>query len=193
MAYRHYLWVVAIAWHACSYTQKCNAVVTPAFRMLGHIPLYKPSSVSSRAVRHKQSSKPEHVKSCENHKKLNIKHNFLCTSVNVRYTYMKISCCVFKQAPCHEDIWGSRDTTPPFWTLALERGEWSASCPEHITTRKKATGTHCRGGWVGPTASLDSVLNRKITCPCQESNSSAIQPVAHCYTSGAIPTLIKYT
>jgi hypothetical protein len=68
--YRHHLWVAAMAWHACSYIQKCNAVVTPAFRMLGHSPLYRPTSVSSRAVRHKQSSKPEHVKSCENHNKL---------------------------------------------------------------------------------------------------------------------------
>ena len=63
-----YLWVAAITWQVCSYIAKYNAVVKAAFRMLGHKPLYRPISVSPCTVRHKQSSKPRHVKSCGNYK-----------------------------------------------------------------------------------------------------------------------------
>jgi hypothetical protein len=39
-------------------------------------------------------------------------------------------------------------------TLALDGGEWSAS--------QRAPGTHWIGGWVGPRASLDMVVKRRI-------------------------------
>jgi hypothetical protein len=48
---------------------------------------------------------------------------------------------------------GSGGIAPPFLTLALDGGEWSASCPS-LTAGETAPGTHCKGGWVGPRASL---------------------------------------
>jgi hypothetical protein len=39
-------------------------------------------------------------------------------------------------------------------TAALEGGEWSAARPNRNYPRERA-GTHCTGGWVGPTAGLD--------------------------------------
>jgi hypothetical protein len=35
---------------------------------------------------------------------------------------------------------------------------------------ERAPGTHWIGGWVGPRANLDAVVERKIPSPCQESN-----------------------
>jgi len=46
--------------------------------------------------------------------------------------------------------------------LALDAGEWSASCPRHFTPRKRAPGTLRIGGWLGPIASLDAVVKKKI-------------------------------
>jgi hypothetical protein len=76
-------------------------------------------------------------------------------------------------------------------TLALNGGEWSASCPGCFTPRERAPGTHWIGGWVGPRAILDMVVKRKILCPCQELNprTQIVQPVAQCYTYLAITAL----
>jgi hypothetical protein len=65
-------------------------------------------------------------------------------------------------------------------TLALDGGEWSASCPSCFTFRERAPGTHWMGGWVGTRAALDVVVKRKILSPCQESNPRTliVQPVA---------------
>jgi len=43
-------------------------------------------------------------------------------------------------------------------TSALDRGEWSASCPGCFTPMERAPGTHWMGGWVGPRAVLDTVV-----------------------------------
>jgi len=48
-----------------------------------------------------------------------------------------------------------------FISLALDRGEWSASHPGRFTPRERAPGTHLLG-WVGPRAGLDLVERRKI-------------------------------
>jgi len=55
-------------------------------------------------------------------------------------------------------------------TLALDGGKNSASSPGHFTPGERATGTHWIEGQAGPTAGLDTVVKRKIPCPCQESN-----------------------
>jgi hypothetical protein len=64
---------------------------------------------------------------------------------------------VLNYAPRHEDVWGSGDIAPPFLTLALDGGEWSASCPSRFTPGERVDGTHCIRGWVGPIAGLDTV------------------------------------
>jgi len=40
-------------------------------------------------------------------------------------------------------------------------GQLSASRPGHFTPRERAPGTHWIGGWVGPSAGLDAVVNWK--------------------------------
>jgi hypothetical protein len=55
-------------------------------------------------------------------------------------------------------------------TLALDGGEWLASCTGCFTSRVRAPGTHWTGGWVGLKAILDMVVKRKIPSPCQELN-----------------------
>jgi hypothetical protein len=50
-------------------------------------------------------------------------------------------------------------------TLALDRGEWSASHPGSFTPRERAPGTHWIGDWIGPRAVLDMVAKRKIPSP----------------------------
>jgi hypothetical protein len=52
--------------------------------------------------------------------------------------------------------YGGGGTVPPFLTLALVGGEWSASRPGSFTP-----GTHWLGGWVGPRVGLDAVKKKK--------------------------------
>jgi hypothetical protein len=54
-----------------------------------------------------------------------------------------------------------------FFTIALYGDEWSISCPSHFRPRERAPGAHWIGGWVGPRASLNVVMKRKI--PIQDS------------------------
>jgi hypothetical protein len=56
---------------------------------------------------------------------------------------------MLNQAPCHEGV------------LALDGGEWSASCPCHFTAGERTPATAWIGGGVGPRASLDMVVERK--------------------------------
>jgi hypothetical protein len=60
--------------------------------------------------------------------------------------------------------WETRMTSP------LHGGEWSASRPGRFTPRERAPGTHWIGGWVGPRAVLDMVVERKIASTRRESN-----------------------
>jgi hypothetical protein len=76
-------------------------------------------------------------------------------------------------------------------TVALDEGEWSASCPSHFTSNERAPGTQCIGGWLGPRASLDAVVKRKIPSPHQDLNPHIIQPVAQCYTT-ELSQLLSY-
>jgi hypothetical protein len=49
-----------------------------------------------------------------------------------------------------------------FLTSALAGGEWSASRPGRFTPGERDPGTHWKGGWADPRASLDDVEKRKI-------------------------------
>jgi hypothetical protein len=51
---------------------------------------------------------------------------------------------------------------PPFLTLALVGGQWSALRPRRFTPGEIAPGTHCIGGRVGLRAGLDAVKKKKF-------------------------------
>jgi hypothetical protein len=65
--------------------------------------------------------------------------------------------------------WGRGGIAPPFLTLTLDEGKWSASRPGLFTPGERAPGTHWTGGWVGLRARLDAVEKRKIFL-CRKSN-----------------------
>jgi hypothetical protein len=70
------------------------------------------------------------------------------------------------------------------------RWRWVVSfTPGHFTPRERAPSTHWIGGWVGPGAVLDMVLERKIPSFCQELNPShlIIQPIGSHYANWALP------
>jgi hypothetical protein len=101
---------------------------------------------------------------------------------------LKLSLC-FNWAPRHEGVlgeWGYNSTHS--LTSALDGGEWLASLPGRFTPREKAPGTLWIGGWVGPTAVLNTVVKRKIPSPLRQSNprTPIVQPVAQRYTNWAI-------
>jgi hypothetical protein len=62
---------------------------------------------------------------------------------------------------------------PPLLTSALGGGEFSASHPYRFTSEETAPGTHCIGGWVGPSADLDVMEKKKISWPYREWNTDS--------------------
>jgi hypothetical protein len=79
----------------------------------------------------------------------------------------------------------------PNWTRhlnkqMLRRRSMEVSGQLHVPAallRGKAIGTHWTGGWVGPRAGVDTVANRKLPSPCQESNpdrpARSVLKIAH--------------
>jgi hypothetical protein len=59
---------------------------------------------------------------------------------------------------------------PPFFTSALDAGEWSASRPGRFIPGERAPSTHWITGWMGPRAGLDAVEKKGISFSCQKSN-----------------------
>jgi hypothetical protein len=57
---------------------------------------------------------------------------------------------------------------PPFLTLALDRGECSASCPGRFIPGERAHDTHCTGGWVSHRAGQNAMEKAKMSYPFQE-------------------------
>jgi hypothetical protein len=58
--------------------------------------------------------------------------------------------------------WGSGGISPRILDLVIRWGKWSVSPPGRFIPRERAPGTHCIGGWLGPRASLDTVVKRKF-------------------------------
>jgi hypothetical protein len=54
-----------------------------------------------------------------------------------------------------------------FLTLALDGGDWSASCPSHFTPGETAPATHWIGHWVSLRASQDDLELKKIFPPTE--------------------------
>jgi hypothetical protein len=48
-------------------------------------------------------------------------------------------------------------------TSAVDGGDWSASSPDHFTSRERAPYILWIGGWMGPTGVLDTVEMREIS------------------------------
>jgi hypothetical protein len=67
-----------------------------------------------------------------------------------------------------------------FLTLALEQGEWSASCPSHIIPEERTLSTHWIRKWVGLRSSLEAMEMREIIFHYQklEPITSVAQPIA---------------
>jgi len=62
--------------------------------------------------------------------------------------------------------------------LALDGDGWSASSTGCCTPEIRASGTHCKGGWVGPRAGLDAVARRKNPIIAPAGNwTPVVQPV----------------
>jgi hypothetical protein len=76
-------------------------------------------------------------------------------------------------------------------TSALDGGGSSASPLDCFTRRERAPGTHWIGGWMGPRAVLDAMVNRKIPNPRREWNprTPIVQAVTQRYTDWAIAAL----
>jgi hypothetical protein len=83
---------------------------------------------------------------------------------NAIHVYNVVHNTLLYGAPCYEGVLESGDIELP----VLDAGGWSASCPGCFTPRQPCT--NWTGGWMGPRASLDTVKNRKISCPHQVSN-----------------------
>jgi len=58
-----------------------------------------------------------------------------------------------------------------FLTLAVGGSEYSDSHPGCLTPVESVTGSHCVGGWVGPTAGVDTLMPIKIFFSCRQSNA----------------------
>jgi DNA-dependent RNA polymerase auxiliary subunit epsilon len=59
--------------------------------------------------------------------------------------------------------------------LAPGGGEWSSSLPGLFNPREIAPGTYWIEGWVGPSAVLDAMVNRKIASHRQKSNPRTVE------------------
>jgi hypothetical protein len=67
----------------------------------------------------------------------------------------------------HGGAWGERRySSYSFFTSALDGGEWSASRPGRaLPPGERTSGAHWTGGWVGPSADVDTKNRRKILLP----------------------------
>jgi hypothetical protein len=63
------------------------------------------------------------------------------------------------------------------WSVEQEQAILLTVLPtiwSRFTSRERAPGTHCTGGWVDPRVVLDAVVKRKILSPRRESNPSTL-------------------
>jgi hypothetical protein len=82
--------------------------------------------------------------------------------------------------------WGNGGIAPRALTSALDGAAWSATRPCRFTLRERSPCTHWIGGWVGPRAVLNTVVEKKIPSPESNPRIPIVQPVAQRYTDWAI-------
>jgi hypothetical protein len=80
----------------------------------------------------------------------------------------------------HKDIWGNGGISLPFLTLALDGGEWSASCPSWFIPGERAHSTHCIGGQVGPKSRSGRYRQVKDLASCRNW-TPVVQPLRNCF------------
>jgi hypothetical protein len=72
---------------------------------------------------------------------LQLSDNIFCAHFTCLSRVPYVLLCSVKKVKlslCHEDIWGSGDTAPPFLPSALDGGEWSVTRPCRFNPRKTA-------------------------------------------------------
>jgi hypothetical protein len=72
--------------------------------------------------------------------------------------------------------WGVEVQLHAFLISALDGGEWSVSRLRRFTPTERTPGALWIGVWVGPRASLDAVVRRKILSPYWDSNLRTSSP-----------------
>jgi hypothetical protein len=77
-----------------------------------------------------------------------------------------------RPATRHGGAWGERKCSSySFLISALNGGEWSSSRPGRaLPPWEWSSGTHWRGGWLGPRAGLDTEARGKFLYLCRGSN-----------------------
>jgi hypothetical protein len=106
----------------------------------------------------------------------------LASCNNVKVKHKKLSLCSSKQTPHHETVQGSRCMAPPLLMLALDGGEWSASCHGHFTSQGRA----------------QYPLNRRLgghhsqSGHCGEEKNALSQPGLEPYTCSSLPYYLSY-
>jgi hypothetical protein len=95
---------------------------------------------------------------------------------------------VLSSALCHEDVRGNGGIAPPSLTFVVDGGEWSDSRPCHFTPGGKSPPVHI--GWAPE--SVWVLWRREKSCSAGNL-TQAVQPVARCYTDGAILTAYQST
>jgi hypothetical protein len=94
-------------------------------------------------------------------------------NISLDSLFFLVAICMVKSDPATHrgSIWGERRySSYSFLTSALDRGEWSASCPGCALPPGKDPWYPCTRGWVGPRAGLDTKARGKIPCLCRGSN-----------------------
>jgi hypothetical protein len=98
---------------------------------------------------------------------------------------VKFSLRLINLAPRHRNVSGSGGIAPPFFTSALDGGEWSAP---------GAFGAHWRGGWAGLRVSKEEYLAPPVqladrsSSPWPESASELYRPSDHRLSVNCVPT-----
>jgi hypothetical protein len=97
---------------------------------------------------------------------------------------LKTCSCASTEHHARKAYWGSASIAPLILWLLHEM---------EVSGQLHAPGIHWIGGWMGPRAVLDAVVERKIPSPRWKSNSrtAIVQPVAQRYTDWAITALTE--
>jgi hypothetical protein len=99
------------------------------------------------------------------------------TSVNVYQITRRVGHVIAEPYHAMKDVYENGRTAPPFLTSTLDGGEWSTSCPGHITSGERAPGTHGREWRLGGSRSRYGTLwRREKTLACARNRTPTPRP-----------------